>query len=193
MPGHFVAVLCCAENAVSDRATRPGDVLKMYNGKTVEVTNTDAEGRLVLADGLAYTEAKLKPKMMINIATLTGAVSVALGYHITGVMGNKQKLIDQILKLSKEANERSWQLPLSPDFISACKGDFTDLKNSVNGVRAGSTMGGAFLSNFVDKVDWAHFDIGGTAWADKPNSTTKYGATGAALRTFIKLAEKHSA
>ncbi len=189
LSGYFVGVLCCAENAVSENAIRPGDVLKAHNGKTVEVTNTDAEGRLVLADGLSYTEDKFKPKAMVNIATLTGAVSVALGYNITGVMGTNQKLIDDVLKASKGSHERTWQLPLDDDFVKATSGDFTDLKNSTNGVRAGSTMGAAFLKNFVDKTPWAHLDIGGTAWADKPTATTKYGSTGAALRTLFALAE----
>ncbi len=190
LPGHFIGVMICAENAVSDRSTHPGDVLTAYNGKTIEVTNTDAEGRLVLADGLAYTEKTYKPKMMLNIATLTGAVSVALGYQITGIMGNNQKLLDKILKTSKSAKERMWQLPLDEDFIKATEGDFTDLKNISDGIRAGSSMGGAFLKNFVGKTPWAHFDIGGTAWADKPTPLTKYGATTAGLRTFYELAKQ---
>lgn len=190
LPGYFVGVLVCAENAVSDRSTHPGDVLKMYNGKTVEVTNTDAEGRLVLADGLAYTEKTYKPKTMLNIATLTGAVSVALGYNITGVMGNNEKLITKIMKAAKDTEERMWELPLDEDFVKATKGTFTDLKNSTNGVRAGSSMGGAFLKNFVDKTQWAHFDIGGTAWAEKPTPNTAYGATAACLKTFFELAKR---
>jgi leucyl aminopeptidase len=189
LPGYFVGVLVLAENAVSDKAIHPGDVLKAYNGKTIEVGNTDAEGRLILADALSYTEKKLKPKVMVDIATLTGAVSVALGYCITGIMGNDQKLVDKVLKFAKEAGERMWQLPLDADFVKATKGDFTDLNNISNGMRAGSSMGGAFLHNFVEDTAWVHFDIGGTAFVEKPNSTTKYGATGVALRTFVKLAK----
>ena len=189
LKGHFIGMMICVENAVSDRAIHPGDVLKMYNGKTVEVNNTDAEGRLILADGLAYTEKKYKPKAMLDIATLTGAVSHALGHRITGIMGSEQKLIDKILKASKSANERMWQLPLDADFVKACKGDFTDLKNAPEGMKAGSTMGGAFLKNFVEKTPWVHFDIGGTAWADKPTPLTKYGATTATLRTLFELAK----
>jgi leucyl aminopeptidase len=191
LKGYFLGVLCCAENSVSDRAQRPGDVVTAYNGKTIEITNTDAEGRLCLADGLAYTEKNYKPKLMLNIATLTGSVSVALGYQITGVMGNDQKLIKEIIAASAATGERAWQLPLTDDFVKATKGDFTDLKNSTSGARAGSSMGGAFLKNFVEDTPWAHFDIGGTAWADKPTSTTKYGATAAALRTFVELARRH--
>jgi leucyl aminopeptidase len=192
MPGNFIGVICCAENAISDRAVRPGDVLTAFNGKTIEVTNTDAEGRLALADGLSYTEKTYKPKMMIDIATLTGAVTVALGYHITGVIGNNEKAVEEVLKTAEENQERMWHLPLSPDFKKATKGSFTDTKNSTNGVRAGATMGAAFLSNFVDKTPWVHLDIGGTAWAEKPSPCTKYGATAVALRTFVAMAEKHS-
>ncbi len=192
LKGHYLGVLACAENAVSDRAQRPGDVVRAFNGKSIEISNTDAEGRLCLADALSYTEAKFKPKKIVDIATLTGAVSVALGYFITGVMGNNEKFLDQVLKAASAAGERAWPLPLDADFIKATKGDFTDLKNSTNGVRAGSSMGGAFLSNFVTKdTPWVHFDIGGTAWAEKTSSTTKYGATGVALRTLFKLADQH--
>ena len=130
---------------------------------------------------------------MLNIATLTGAVSSALGKHITGVMGNNEKLMSEVLSSSEAAHERVWELPLSEDFVKDTKGDFTDLKNSTNGVGAGSSMGGAFLKNFVEDTPWVHFDIGGTAWADKPTSTTKYGATGVALRTFFELARRHQA
>jgi len=191
LKGYFLGVLACAENSVSERAQRPGDVVKAFNGKTIEITNTDAEGRLCLADGLAYTEKHYKPQRMFNIATLTGAVSVALGYHITGVMGNDSKLVNEVIQASAATGERSWELPLTEDFVKATKGSFTDLKNSTNGVRAGSSMGGAFLKNFVEDTPWVHFDIGGTAWAEKPSSTTKYGSTAAALRTFTEMARRH--
>lgn len=192
LSGYFVFVLAVAENAISEKATRPGDVLKAFNGKTIEVTNTDAEGRLVLADALSYTEQKLKPRVMLNIATLTGAVSVALGYNITGVMGNDKKLMNEVLDAAESSNERVWQLPLDDDFVKETKGSFTDIKNSTDGVRAGSSMGAAFLKNFVDKVKWVHFDIGGTAWAEKPEIRTSYGATAVMLRTFLEMAKRHA-
>ncbi len=192
IPGHFLAVLCCAENAISERAVRPGDVLTAYNGKTIEITNTDAEGRLVLADGLAYTEKIYKPKIMVDIATLTGAATVALGYHISAFMGNNEKLMEEAKTAAKESKERVWELPMDSDFVKATKGDFTDLKNATDGVRAGTSMGGAFLQNFVDHTPWLHIDIGGTAWAERPTPTSKYGATSVMLRTFVALAEKHS-
>ncbi len=193
VPGYFLAVMACAENAISDRAQHPGDVAKAYNGKTIEVNNTDAEGRLVLADALAYTEKNYKPKTMIDIATLTGAVTVALGYHITGVMGNDQKFIDKMLEAGKKVHERLWQLPLDEDFVKLTKGDFSDLKNSTDGVRAGATMGAAFLKNFVEKTPWIHLDIGGTGWAEKPSATTKYGATASCLRTLIEMGKQYGA
>ena len=192
VPGYFIGVLCIAENALSDHALHSGDAVTMYNGKTVEVTNTDAEGRMVLGDGLAYAEKNYKPKKMINIATLTGAVTVALGYVITGVMGNDEAFIQEVLDAGKEAHERQWPLPLDEDFVKACKGDFTDLKNSTDGIRAGTIMGAAFLKHFVEKTPWVHLDVAGSAWAERPTPTTSYGATAASLRTLIELGIRNS-
>lgn len=188
VPGYYLGVLCIAENAISDRAVHPGDVVTAYNGKTIEITNTDAEGRMVLADGMAYTEKNYKPKKMVTVATLTGAVTVALGYHITGVMGNDEKFIDELLTAGKTAKERHWPLPLDEDFVKATKGDFSDLKNASDGVRAGTIMGAAFLKSFVEKTPWVHLDIAGSSWAERPTPTTKYGATAASLRTLMELA-----
>lgn len=193
LPGYFLGVMAIAENAISDRALHPGDVVRAYNGKTVEVNNTDAEGRLVLADALSYTEKNYHPKRFVDIATLTGAVTVALGYHITGVMGNDEKWMDAVMDAGKKVHERYWPLPLDADFVKATKGDFTDLKNSTDGIRAGTIMGAAFLKEFVEKTPWVHLDTGGTAWAEKPTSNTHYGATGVCLRTFIELAQRYSA
>lgn len=192
VPGYFIAVLCIAENALSDRSLHSGDVVTMYNGKTVEVTNTDAEGRMVLGDGLAYAEKHYKPKKMINVATLTGAVTVALGYVITGVMGNDEAFIQEVLDAGKATQERQWPLPLDEDFVKACKGDYTDLKNSTDGVRAGTIMGAAFLKHFVEKTPWVHLDVAGSAWAERPTPTTHYGATAASLRTLIELGVQNS-
>lgn len=190
LPGHFLAVMAIAENAISDRALHPGDVVRAYNGKTIEVTNTDAEGRLVLSDALAYTEKNYKPKRIVDIATLTGAVTIALGYNITGVMGNDEVWMDEVMNAGKAVHERYWPLPLEEDFVKATKGDFTDLKNDSKGVRAGTIMGAAFLKQFVEKTPWVHLDIGGTGWAEKPDALTAYGATGVSLRTFIELARR---
>lgn len=190
LPGYYMGVLSIAENAVSDHSIRPGDVLRAYNGKTIEVTNTDAEGRLILADALAYTEKNYQPETMIDIATLTGAVSVALGYSTVGVLGNDQEFVKEIMEAGKSMSERYWQLPLEEDFVKATKGDFTDLKNSTSGIRGETCMGAAFLKNFVAKCLWAHLDIGGTAWANSPTPTTRYGSTAVALRTFMEVARR---
>lgn len=192
IPGHFIGVMTCAENAISHMAMHPGDVLRAYNGKTVEVNNTDAEGRLVLGDAMAYAEDKYKPKKMIDIATLTGSVIHALGYHITGVLGNDQKFVDEVLDSARDNGERVWQLPMDEDFISAAKGTFTDLQNSTHGIKAGTIMGAAFLAHFVKKCEWVHLDFAGTAWAEKPCATTKYGSTAAMLRTLFELAKRNS-
>ncbi|QQR55290.1 leucyl aminopeptidase [Candidatus Peregrinibacteria bacterium] len=192
VPGYFVGVLCIAENALSERAIHSGDAVSMYNGKTVEITNTDAEGRMVLGDGLAYVEKNYKPKKIINVATLTGAVTVALGYTITGVLGNNDAFIQEVLEAGKAVKERQWPLPLDEDFVKATKGSFTDLQNSTDGIRAGTIMGAAFLKNFVDHTPWVHLDIAGTAWVERPTPTTQYGATSASLRTLIELAIKNS-
>ena len=190
LPGYFLAAMAIAENAISDRAVHPGDVVTAYNGKTIEVTNTDAEGRLVLSDAIAYTEKNYKPERIVDIATLTGAVTVALGYHITGVMGNDEKWMNDVMNAGKAVHERYWPLPLDEDFIKATKGDFTDLKNDAKGTRAGTIMGAAFLKEFVEKTPWVHLDIGGTGWAEKPDAATHYGATAVGLRTFIELAAR---
>ena len=192
VPGYFLGVMACAENAISDRAQHPGDVVKAYNGKTIEVNNTDAEGRVVLADALSYTEKNYKPKRMIDIATLTGAVTVALGYTITGVLGTEQKFLDCVLDCAKRVHERMWPLPLDEDFVKLCKGNCSDLKNTTDGVRAGAIMGAAFLKHFVEKTPWVHLDVGGTAWVEHPTPSTKYGATTAGLRTLIELAKHYA-
>ncbi len=192
LPGHFVGVMAMAENAVSDRSMHPGDILKAYNGKTIEVLNTDAEGRLVLADALAFTEDKFKPQKMVDVATLTGAVTVALGYHISGLIGNDEKFVNEIMDSAKDAKERMWVLPMDKDFIEATKGEITDTKNASDGVRAGTIMGAAFLQQFVEKTNWAHIDIGGTGWVEKPTPTIKFGGTAVILRTFWELAKRNS-
>ncbi|MFA6024450.1 MAG: leucyl aminopeptidase family protein [Candidatus Gracilibacteria bacterium] len=193
IPGYFVGVMACAENALSDRSVHPGDVVTAYNGKTIEINNTDAEGRMVLSDALSYTIKHFKPQCMVDLATLTGAVTVALGYHITGVMGNNQAFIDEYMDCSQKMGERSWPLPLDEDFVKACKGKFSDLINATDGVRAGSIMGGAFLKHFTDdKIPWIHLDIAGSGWVERPTPTSKYGATAVGIRTLVELAERHS-
>ncbi len=174
------------ENMPSGSAIRPDDVLRMMNKKTVEVLNTDAEGRLTLADMLVYAE-KQKPDMIVDLATLTGACVVALGEEISAVMSDDEKLPAKILESAKTAGEKMWQLPLEKNYAALIKSDIADVKNLGNGW-GGAITAGLFLSNFVEKTPWAHIDIAGPGFADRPhNSYTKKGATGHGVRTLIEL------
>jgi leucyl aminopeptidase len=155
-----------SENLPDGKANKPGDLVTAMNRLTIEVLNTDAEGRLILADALAYAEKKIKPTAIIDLATLTGAVVVALGHEYTGAMGNNQELIDDILHAGDRSGERVWQLPLTDLHKDMMKGTVGDLKN-INTEGAGSSAGGAFLAHFVGKTPWVHLDIAGTAWGAK--------------------------
>jgi leucyl aminopeptidase len=161
-PVHVVGLVASAENMPSGSAVRPGDIYTAYDGQTVEVINTDAEGRLVLADALAYAKS-LNPNCVIDIATLTGAVIVALGYVSSGLMGNNAALIDGFKKASAKAGEKVWELPLYTEYSDDMKSKVADYRNS--GERsAGSQKGGAFLNFFVqDSYPWIHLDVAGTA------------------------------
>ncbi len=183
---NVVAVLGAVENLVSGQAFKPGDIITAMNGKTIEIGNTDAEGRLVLADCLCFANEKFKPAQIIDVATLTGAVIVALGNQITGIMGNNKKLISQMQKAADKADEKVWELPLGETFTENMKGTISDLNNVSSGKSgAGSSNGGAFLQNFVGKTPWLHMDLGGTAFGGKYgiNASVK-GATGAMVRTL---------
>ncbi len=180
--GIFAAV----ENMPSGTAIRPGDVIEIMNKKTVEVLNTDAEGRLILADALVYA-SRLKPDCMIDLATLTGACVVALGEEITGVMSNTPKLAQQILTASKEAGEKMWELPLEKNYRKLVSGDISDLKN-IGGRWGGALTAGLFLEEFVDKLPWAHLDIAGPAFAERDiDAYTKKGGTGHGVRTLLRF------
>ena len=178
------------ENLVSGGAFKPGDILTAMNGQTIEITNTDAEGRLVLADALYYTAKKYNPEKMIDLATLTGAVVASLGNSISGIMGNDPKLIEEIRKASKKADEPTWELPLTEEFGENMKGEISDLRNTSKVPGAGSCTAGAFLQNFVDGKNWVHIDIAGTAFNNKSsNEITTKGATGVMMRTLKNLLE----
>ncbi|MGQ9678040.1 MAG: leucyl aminopeptidase [bacterium] len=175
------------ENMPGGGAQRPGDVVRIFNGKTVEILNTDAEGRLILADALAYG-ATLNPDLMIDIATLTGACVVALGNEISGVMGTDERTINRLLTLGEEQGERFWRLPLFEGYRSHLKSRVADLKNIGKPQNAGTIIGGLFLSEFVPgSLPWIHIDIAGTAWAGEDGEFTPAGATGVPLRTLIAL------
>ncbi len=180
-----VGILGAAENMPGSKATRPGDIIKAYNGKTIEVLNTDAEGRLVLADALGLA-AELKPAAIVDLATLTGAVIVALGSSAAAVLGNDGKLIENLISAGTTAGERLWQLPLYKDYTDEMKSDFADLSNLGKTGGAGTATAAAFLQEFVPEgIPWAHLDIAGTAWHESPKPHQAPGATlfGARLLT----------
>lgn len=184
-----MGVVAAVENMPDGKASRPSDVVTAYNGKTVEILNTDAEGRLVLADAVAYAEKKGATKI-VDMATLTGAVIVALGDLNTGIMGNDQELVDEIINCGKETGENFWQLPIGEDYSAGIKSDIADVKNIGPSRKAGTIIGGVFIQEFIDKAKWAHLDIAGTAWADSAKPHYSKGPTGVAVRSLLRLVEK---
>jgi leucyl aminopeptidase len=180
-----LGVVPCAENLPSGKATKPGDVVRAMTGKTIEVINTDAEGRLILADAIAYAK-KLGATTVVDMATLTGAVSIALGDVNTAVIGTDQELIDEIIAAGKETGEKFWQLPLDKEYSKQIKSDIADIKN-VGGRKAGTITAAAFLKEFADGLSWAHLDIAGTAWADDAKPYRAKGPTGIAVRTLVRM------
>jgi leucyl aminopeptidase len=189
-PIPVLGVAPCTENLPSGKATKPGDVVRAMTGKTIEVINTDAEGRLILADAIAYAK-KLGATKVIDMATLTGAVSIALGDVNAAVLGTDQKLIDEIISAGQEVGEKFWQLPLDKEYSKQIKSDIADIKN-VGGRKAGTITAAAFLKEFADGLAWAHLDIAGTAWADEAKPYRAKGPTGIALRTLLKIVERES-
>jgi leucyl aminopeptidase len=184
-----MGVVAAVENMPDGKASRPSDVVTASNGKTVEILNTDAEGRLILADAVAYAE-KNGATRIVDMATLTGAVIVALGDINTGIMGNDQLLVDEIIDCGKEAGENFWQLPVSKDYSKQIRSDIADIKNIGPRGKAGTIMGAVFIQEFVDRAKWAHLDIAGTAWADNAKPYQSKGPTGVAVRTLLKLIER---
>tara|TARA_Y100001970_G_scaffold23435_1_gene27554 strand:- start:33434 stop:34882 length:1449 start_codon:yes stop_codon:yes gene_type:complete len=186
---NIIFAIGSTENMPGSDAQRPGDIVTAYNGKTIEVLNTDAEGRLVLADVLSYVDKNYNPKFMIDFATLTGAVLVALGHRASGLMGNDEKLINQIKKSSEVTDEKVWELPLWPEYSRDIKGKYADIQN-LGKAGAGTITAGAFLKEFVGDTPWCHLDIAGTAWGPKePGYQPKVGATGVAVRLIYHLIE----
>jgi len=181
-------ILPACENMPSGRAIKPGDIVTALNGKTIEVLNTDAEGRLALADALSYTEKCLKADYMIDIATLTGACRVALGADITAVIGNDRKFINDFIDSAKAENEQIWELPLYKQYLEHMKGEITDLKNVGGGKGAGTITAALFLSEFVEKSKWLHLDIAGSAFrTEKSKGVISKGATGWGVLTILKF------
>ncbi|MCH7833572.1 MAG: leucyl aminopeptidase, partial [Proteobacteria bacterium] len=172
LPINVNVVVPAVENLPGGRATKPGDIVTSMSGQTIEILNTDAEGRLILCDALTYCR-RFKPAAIIDVATLTGACVVALGHHHTAVMSNNDELAANIIAAGRNADDRAWQLPLGEDYAQQLKSNFADMAN-VGGRDAGAITAGCFLAKFTDGMDWAHLDIAGTAW----RSGQKKGATG---------------
>lgn len=185
---NVVAVIPTAENMPSDRALKPGDVIRTMSGYTVEVVNTDAEGRLVLADGLT-TAIRRGATRLVDVATLTGAVSVALGTEATGAVTNDTALLLQLLAAAERAGERVWQLPSYPEYKKQLRSDAADLKNS-GGRNAGTITGGLFIGHFAEELPWVHLDIAGTAWLESARGWEPKGATGVMVRTLVELVDQ---
>lgn len=181
-----VGVIAAAENMISEKAYRPNDIVTTLSGKTVEIISTDAEGRMVLADALTWTQRNYKPKAIIDLATLTGGVVVALGGVRAGIMANNDQLAGNLISAGEKVHERLWRLPLDDDYFDLIKGDDSDLKNS-GGRGAHAIIGGLFLKQFVDnKVPWAHLDIAGLAQTDSDQPYCPKGATGFGVRLLIE-------
>lgn len=184
-----LGIVAAVENMPDGKASRPSDVVTAMTGKTIEILNTDAEGRLVLADAVAYAE-KEGATTIVDMATLTGAVIIALGDLNTAVLGNDQELIDDIIACGKEAGENFWQLPVGKDYSKMIKSDIADIKNIGAGRKAGTVAGAVFIQEFIKDAKWAHLDIAGTAWADEVKPHQAKGPTAVAVRTLLKLVEK---
>jgi leucyl aminopeptidase len=190
-PIPILGVAPCTENLPSGKATKPGDVVKAMTGKTIEIINTDAEGRLILADAIAYAKV-LGATRVIDMATLTGAVSIALGDVNAAVLGTDQDLIDEIISAGREVGEKFWQLPLDKEYSKQIKSDIADIKN-VGGRKAGTITAAAFIKEFTDGLAWAHLDIAGTAWGDDAKPYRSKGPTGIAVRTLLQIVDRASA
>jgi leucyl aminopeptidase len=184
---NIVAIVPATENLPGPSALKPGDIITIYGGKTIEVVNTDAEGRLILADALAYGIKQYKPKTVVDLATLTGAVVIGLGHHRTGLLSNDEELARKVLAAGDRCGEPLWRLPLGPEYSKQIKSKVADMKN-VGNRAAGTITAAAFLQEFVGETAWAHLDIAGTAYnfTDKPY-VTKNGPSGIGVRTLLEL------
>ena len=193
LPINVLGVMPLSENMPGQSAQKPGDIIKSYNKKTIEISNTDAEGRLVLADAIAYAEEQ-EPDAIIDLATLTGACVVALGHAAAALVSNNDNLKELIKKSADETDERVWELPLWDDFREAVKSDIADVRNigKGKGYEAGAITAATFIENFVNEAKWAHLDIAGVAWFSDSKEYTHKGATGYGVRLLINLLEKHS-
>lgn len=181
LPINVNAVVPAVENLPSGEATKPGDIVRSMSGQTIEILNTDAEGRLILCDALTYSR-RFKPATVIDVATLTGACVIALGHHLTGVMSNSDELAAEIIAAGTAAADRGWHLPLGPEYAKQLESNFADMAN-VGGREGGAVTAGCFLGKFTDGLEWAHLDIAGTAW----KSGKAKGATGRPVPMLTEL------
>jgi leucyl aminopeptidase len=181
-----IGVIGLVENMPDGKAQRPGDVVKSMSGQTIEILNTDAEGRLVLADALWYTQGRFKPKFMVDLATLTGAIRISLGLEIAGLFSNNDELASRLLEAGAAENELLWRMPMNDRFDKMIDSPIADMKN-IGGQFGGSITAAQFLQRFVNKVPWAHLDIAGTAWAEEARGVTPKGASGFGVRLLNRL------
>jgi leucyl aminopeptidase len=186
IPRRVIGLIPTAENMPGGAASRPGDIITTYSGKTVEVANTDAEGRLILADALAYAEETYRPAAMVDAATLTGACVVALGNHVAGMFTADDRLAERLTVAGLQSGDRVWRMPLWPEYGEQMKSSYADLKN-VGGREGGAVTAAWFLSQFVKETPWAHIDIAGTAWTEAKRPPYTAGATGFGVRLFLEL------
>lgn len=184
---NIVAAIPSTENLLGGSAQRPGDIVRAYNGKTIEILNTDAEGRLILADALAYVVDKHKPVAIVDFATLTGAVLIALGHRASGLLGNDDGLIAEVQRAAEKTGERVWQLPMWEEYSDDIKSQVADIKNLGDGRLAGTIAGAVFLKEFIGDTPWVHLDIAGTAWQGKDQPYTPGGGSGVAVRLIAQL------
>jgi leucyl aminopeptidase len=184
---NVIGIVPACENLPSGIATKPGDIVTSMSGKTIEVLNTDAEGRLILCDALTYAQKKYKPGVIVDIATLTGACLVALGRVRSGLLANSDRLANALLKSGEAADDPAWRLPLGPEYSDLLQSNFADMAN-VGGRDAGTITAACFLAKFVEDVDWAHLDIAGTAYL----TGQKKGATGRPIPLLLEYLTKHA-
>ena len=187
-PVNVVAIAALAENMPGGGATRPGDVVKTYNGKTIEIINTDAEGRVVLADAVAYGADRFTPAAVVDLATLTGAVRTALGDDYAGLFSRQDALADQLLAAGRAAGEPLWRLPVDPSHVEDMKSEIADIANSKEGGTAGASLGAAVIGSFVpETTPWAHLDIASVAWNESADPTVPKGAAGFGVRLLDRF------
>ena len=187
LPINVVGIVAAAENMPGSKATKPGDIVTSMSGKTIEVLNTDAEGRLVLCDALTYAE-RFKPRSVIDIATLTGAAVATFGSHVNALLSNNDALAKSLLEYGEQSLDRAWQLPLWDEYQSMLNSNFADVAN-IGGARAGTITAACFLSRFTEKFKWAHLDIAGSAW----NSGAQKGATGRPVALLVEYLRNQKA